>query len=927
MATTLAVLLYMGQATANTTASADFDGNGVVEVADFLLFVEAFGSRQGHEKYEAKYDLDGNGVIGIPDFLIFADNFGKTVPVRPAPVFADERTNRALDENTLPSEKVGDPIAVVGLDSLTYRLSGAQADSFAIDASTGQIRTREGVRYDYERQKTYVMYVVVTDQSDSDPDSIVVVITLNDVKEPPSLPPSSFLVVPDDQSLSVHYAQVHDEPGRPPVRGYHAELRKGEEGEWGNRKTIYGRNNTTVYYHRLDVPRYQNPYLINGQLYQVRVRAWNTDGASAWSEPVSGTPKPRPPKPQVVYSVTSPVEFQDDTPDTETSAAISISGSTGQGGMVVVPKAALPDNIKDVAEAVFVEIAQVSNVPEVPPNTGFTILEHSPVYDIVVKARLESGEDIDIGDTLGASVEICLPVPENNSRAVLIHYEGGTWQRLSSQRIEGNTICGFVDTFSLFAVGVSTVSIPAQREVLSVCDRTGAVRDSIVALVPVSTCGDVTAAHLSAIDSLSLRGAGLTALKADDFSGLTGLTKLNLSDNMLSSLPDGLFDDLKALTWLHLAGNPPWSNEAGNQLTSIPSELFTLSNLEVLRLEFNQLSGEIPTELSNLTNLKELRLYYNALSGEIPTELGTLSNLINLYLWNNQLSGEIPTELGNLANLKSLRVGENQLSGSIPSELGNLANLEQLVFNGNALSGEIPSELGNLANLWRLRLDNNQLSGEIPEALGNLTNLLRLQLDENQLSGEIPAELGNLTNLERLELFNNQLSGEIPTELGNLSKLEQCFLHSNQLSGEIPTELGNLSNLISLHLDDNALSGEIPTELGNLHSLISLNLNYNQLSGMIPTELGNLASLTHLSLGGNQLSGEIPTELGNLSNLEFLRLQDNASLMGALPQSLTGLTKLATFYFGGTGLCAPLDAAFQAWLEGIAEISGSNCSE
>ena len=47
MATTLAVLLYMGQAAANTTASADFDGNGVVEVADFLLFVEAFGARQG----------------------------------------------------------------------------------------------------------------------------------------------------------------------------------------------------------------------------------------------------------------------------------------------------------------------------------------------------------------------------------------------------------------------------------------------------------------------------------------------------------------------------------------------------------------------------------------------------------------------------------------------------------------------------------------------------------------------------------------------------------------------------------------------------------------------------------------------------------------------------------------------------------------
>ena len=45
---------------------------------------------------------------------------------------------------------------------------------------------------------------------------------------------------------------------------YHAELRKGEDGQWGINRvfSIYGRNNTTVYgSHRLDVTAsYQNPY-------------------------------------------------------------------------------------------------------------------------------------------------------------------------------------------------------------------------------------------------------------------------------------------------------------------------------------------------------------------------------------------------------------------------------------------------------------------------------------------------------------------------------------------------------------------------------------------------------------------------------------------------------------------------------------------
>ena len=899
MIAALVVLLYMGQVSANTVASADFDGDGVVGIPDFLEFVEKFGSRQGDEKYEAKYDLDGNGEIGIPDFLVFVDNFGKAVPVRRAPMFEDARANRTLDENTLPGEKVGDPIAVVGLDSLTYRLSGAQADSFAIDASTGQIRTREGVRYDYEHQKTYLMYVVVMDQSDSDPDSIVVVITLNDVKEPPSLPPSSFLVVPDDQSLSVHYAQVHDEPGRPPVRGYHAELRKGEDGEWGNRKTIYGRNNTTFYYHKLDVPRYQNPYLLNGQLYQVRVRSWNTDGASAWSEPVSGTPEPRPPKPKVVYSATSPVAFQDDPSDTETSAAISISGSTGQGGMVVVPKAALPDNIKDVAEAVFVEIAQISNVPEVPPNTGFTILENTPVYDIVVKVRLASGDDVDIGDNLGASVEICLPVPDNNTRAVLVHYEGGTWQRLSSQRIEGNTICGYVDNFSLFGVGASTVSIPAQREALvALYNATGGPNWT-------NNTNWLTDKDISTWYGVTVFNGQVTALS---------LGRNNLSGN----LPEEL-GNLSNLEELYL-----W----GNQLSgSIPKELSNLINLEQLHLDNNQLSGSIPTELGNLSNLESLNLRHNQLSGSIPTELGNLSNLIFLNFWRNQLSGSIPTELGNLSNLESLNLSENQLSGSIPTELGNLSNLAYLNLRENQLSGEIPTELSNLTNLTYVHLGINQLSGGIPTELGNLSNLAYLNLRENQLSGEIPTELGNMTNLHRLYLQDNQLSGTIPTELGNLTYLVQLILRANQLSGTIPTELGNLTDLTYLALHNNQLSGEIPTVLGNLTRLAFLSLHNNQLSGEIPTELGNLINLEVLRLYGNQLNGMIPTELGNLTNLTELNIGQN-NLSGVLPQSLTGLTKLEKFFFGGEGgLCAPSDAAFQAWLEGIAETSGSNCSE
>ena len=163
-------------------------------------------------------------------------------------------------------------------------------------------------------------------------------------------------------------------------------------------------------------------------------------------------------------------------------------------------------------------------------------------------------------------------------------------------------------------------------------------------------------------------------------------------------------------------------------------------------------------------------------------------------------------------------------------------------------------------------------------------------------------------------------------------KVTGLDLNQNNLTGMIPTELGNLTNLENLNLTGNQLSGAIPTELGNLTNLENLNLSFNQLSGEIPASLGDLSNLKELWLvghplsGGDKLSGALPEELGNLSNLEFLILNFN-QLSGELPQSLTGLMKLMRFSFGDNtgGLCAPSDAVFQAWLQGITETDGLDC--
>jgi len=58
---------------AGHVVGADFNGDGVVNFGDFVLFGGAFGSTQ------AKYDLNENGVVDFGDFVAFASVFGERI--------------------------------------------------------------------------------------------------------------------------------------------------------------------------------------------------------------------------------------------------------------------------------------------------------------------------------------------------------------------------------------------------------------------------------------------------------------------------------------------------------------------------------------------------------------------------------------------------------------------------------------------------------------------------------------------------------------------------------------------------------------------------------------------------------------------------------------------------------------------------------
>ncbi|MEM1245883.1 MAG: Calx-beta domain-containing protein [Acidobacteriota bacterium] len=137
--------------------------------------------------------------------------------------------------------------------------------------------------------------------------------------------------------------------------------------------------------------------------------------------------------------------------------------------------------------------------------------------------------------------------------------------------------------------------------------------------------------------------------------------------------------------------------------------------------------------------MTELALGQNNMTGTLPASLATLTSLEFLALNRNQLTGEFPAVTG-LSLLSVLRLFENDLSGSLPSGLSSMTSLVDLRLDDNAFSGPIP-DLSALSSLELFRASKNQLTGGFPSLPNSVVDL---DLSVNQLGGSIPASITSI---------------------------------------------------------------------------------------------------------------------------------------------------------------------------------------
>ena len=896
--------------------------------------------------------MNGEGTLAPEDNNIAWGDWsdsgrGTTGASNERPVFkdSDSLVTLEMEENTPAGQNVGSAVEATDADrnSLTYSLSGPGAASFDINRSTGQIRTKAGVTYDYESRQSYSTTVKVDDGQGKD-NSVAtksVTIELSDRDEPPHTPAAPSVMAIPDSTDSVRVTWDEPDNDGPPINDYDVNCDNCPDPD-------------DVFHDGADRSMIITG-LTPGTRYEVEVRARNDEGLSDWSRPGTGTP------------------------NADVTNQVPIFSGGARTFSVVENTVAAGDPIGNPVSAVDPDLETVTHTLEGPDATSFTIdagngqirataaLDHEERsrYSVTVRATDTRGGSATVGVTItvinvieppytpsaptvtaasSTSLQVSWDEPGNFGPPITDYdyryrETSRSWTEVTNTAITSTmvTIPGLtastsydVEVRATNAEGTSGWSSsgfgrtnPPGANIPPVFrEGASATRSVSVNAAPNSPIGlPVTATDSDPGTTLNytLEGADAASFGINASNGQL-LTKVGVALSagttytVVVVASDGIAEAriTVTVTISVVTNNPPTfsassasrsvaENTPADQNVGIPVSAtdansddtltYRLSGANASSFDIVSTSGQIRTK-SALDY--ETRIGYTV---TVTVSDGEFTDSITVTITVTDMHPGCATAIGNGANTglandcEALLDSKDALQGTTGS-LNWATHTPIAQWDGIYVNG-------SPKRVMRLTLRKMpQLNGTIPGALGRLSGLENLSLYANGLTGPIPAELGNLSRLKVMYINNNKLSGTIPAELGNLNNLERLWLHRNSLSGSIPTKLGDLSSLQSLSVYGNDLSGSIPTELGDLTNLKVLYLHANKLSGSIPTELGRLTNLQLLYLWGNDLTGAIPTQMGGLSNLRVLSLGRNR-LTGAIPTELGNLSNLERLYVYG----------------------------
>ncbi len=486
-----------------------------------------------------------------------------------APQFTDgANTTRSIAENTDASSNIGAAFGATDEDddTLTYTLSGNDAASFSIVSTSGQLQTKAALNY--EVKSSYAVTISVTDNNGGSA-SINVTISVTDANDAP--------IFSDGANTTRSIAENADSG---------ADIGTAVTATDADSDTLtYALGGTDKASFSIDTS--------TGQLQTKAALDFENDSSYTVTVSVSdgrgGSDS---------ITVTINVTNVNEVP--KFSAGTTISNVSATKGTVItsvtLPEATDEDSGDSIAYTL---------KPTLPTGLTFTastrLLAGTPTAEKASATYTYTASDGTLSDTLTFTIQVSVSSANNAP----VFNEGTTATRSVEENTSSDTNIGdAVDatdadndtlTYSLGGTDAASFSIvstsgqlrtsaaldyetkPSYSVTVSVSDgeggsdtivvtinvtdafekpineRTQQVQDAIVAAAGVDSVDDVTAEHLAAIATLTLRSKSITALEASDFDGLTALINLDLAENQLSDI--SAISGLTKLTQVSISNN------------------------------------------------------------------------------------------------------------------------------------------------------------------------------------------------------------------------------------------------------------------------------------------------------------------------------------------------------------------------------------
>ncbi|KAJ7389319.1 hypothetical protein OS493_032173 [Desmophyllum pertusum] len=356
-------------------------------------------------------------------------------------------------------------------------------------------------------------------------------------------------------------------------------------------------------------------------------------------------------------------------------------------------------------------------------------------------------------------------------------------------------------------------------------------------------------------------------------------------NNLDGFLPSNLWK-IRNVMSLCTPGNPRLRGRIGDFLFGNMSKLLTVV--------FNaaSIAGNIPEDLAQLRSLQNFLgciMDGEGFTGRIPEDIGNMTELRVLCLGGNNLTGQIPRSITRLKKLwyLDLRNTPGKMHGHL-SDLFAIPSLTDMFISGVELIGEMPHMLPE--KIRYLVLPGNNISGKFPQTFPKTNSLGMLNVANNQLTGDVPGQLLLLPGIDMIDLSQNKFSSI--NRGRSWSKNDSATVKSFiSLAGNRNLSLNFTSfmELFSKHVDFVEspsilnlsfcdIKSPVPANLFYLERMSTCDLRGNRFYGEIPTFLEDFSFLTYFDISSNNLSGSLPVGIQNLISLQYLDISGNPSM-------------------------------------------------